>query len=226
MIDASGSTQIKRVSLQRQVQGPTQVGQDHAVGFLEHVQAPPRHGQNMLGFLQLHLGADALGAQLLLPFRDQGQVADALSHRGKLVAALAVVRAQGLDALGDVLQIGLGGGQRDLKRPRIDGEEQRARLDLLIVAHPDLGHPPLDRGADGDDLGLHVSVLGGDALPASLVDVAGGGQDQNRRSTEQQAAQYEAFSLCLGLLGHVPIPPVSPRFCGTLVSPKPTSAIN
>ena len=184
--------QIQRVTLDRRVEFAAQLGEHHAVALAQHLDLLARHFEIVQRRVELGARAGALGLELLLAFVLDDEVARALAGGGDLALALAVLRAHRRDALAYDGQLCVGRGERNLIGLGVELEQELAFLDPLVVGdqHPD--DAAVDVGADVDDSGLHIGVLGGHVTPAGGVEIAGRGDRRDRHGEQEEAAQDES----------------------------------
>ena len=91
-------------------------------------------------------------------------------------------------------QLGLGIGERNLKRRRIDPEQDIPALDPLTFLDVDLDHGSVDLRADRGDVLLHIGIVGAHGLATVEPEPAADQQDQQRDGKQQ----HDPLGIALG----------------------------
>ena len=101
---------------------------------------------------------------------------------------LAIVRLERrhLDHGGGQLRPGV--GDRDVETGGVQAEQHIAFLDMLVVAHIDLGDAAGDFGADIRPRRLHIGIVGRNIAPARQIEEEAYHQDEHGPADQEHAA--------------------------------------
>ena len=153
---------------------------------MDHIQAVARDGGVVLRLLQLGGGGDAVAGQVALANDLLVQVVHLGLRLGQFAAGFLPGGAGGFDHGSRGVQLGIGLGQRDAERLRIQLDQHVAGMDGGMVAdqhgHHLAGH---FRGNLGD-VGLHIGIFRADGAPA-LQPHRDARDDHQRRHADQQS---------------------------------------
>ncbi len=148
--------------------------------------------QVLLGLLEPGARGVAAPGERLEAVEDALVIGDFLLGFPELQPRAVPGRAQRADFVAHHRELRVGLGERDAERLGIDREDRVARPDEGVLVHEDFGDPAPDFGADLDQIGLHIGVLGRHIAPGSDPVMRAHQNDRARHHDEQEYAKQSA----------------------------------
>ena len=137
----------------------------------------------------LRLRRDALGEQRLLARRLALRVSELVAAGLERRFALAIARSDRGDLGARAGQFGRGFVDGRLIRRGVDPEQDVARLDALVIVDRDRDDGAADIGADRDQPGLEIAIVGRFVAAAAQIEIHDGQHCDDRRQQQQGRPQ-------------------------------------